>query len=255
MQDQTAKARDFRARHRAGQPLILFNAWDAGSAVAVERSGAAAIATGSWSVAAANGYPDGEALPLELALANLERIARAVALPVTLDLERGYGAGPDEVQASAMQAIRAGAVGCNLEDGLEGGTLRGIEAQAARIRAVRAAADALLPDFYINARTDLFLGSDPASHAGFADEALARASAYAEAGADCLFVPGLGNEALIAKLAEASPLPLNIMADGGTPPVARLAALGVARVSYGPQPYLLAMRALEQAAKEAQNWR
>jgi 2-methylisocitrate lyase-like PEP mutase family enzyme len=255
MQDQTAKAQHFRALHRAGQPLVLFNAWDAGSAAAVARSGASAIATGSWSVAAAHGYPDGEALPLELALANLERIARAVDLPVTVDLERGYGTRPDEVQASAAQAIRAGAVGCNLEDGMDGGTLRGIAAQAERIQAVRLAAAALLPDFFINARTDLFLGSDPAGHAGLVDEALARARAYAEAGADGLFVPGLGDEALIGKLAEASPLPLNIMADGGTPPVARLAALGAARISYGPQPYLLAMHALEQAAREAQNWR
>jgi len=250
MPTQTDKAQRFHSLHIAGRPLILFNAWDAGSAAAVARAGAQAIATGSWSVAAANGYPDGEGLPFGLSMANLERICAATDLPVTVDLERGYGAQPSAVAASVAQAIAAGAIGCNLEDGIDTG-LRATGEQAARIRAARGAAQESLPAFFINARTDLFLGSDPATHATLVDEALSRAAAYAAAGADGLFVPGLADPRLIAQLAAASPLPLNVMAADSRPLAGRMAELGVARVSYGPQPYLLAMRALEAAAREA----
>jgi 2-methylisocitrate lyase-like PEP mutase family enzyme len=250
MQTQTEKAQRFHSLHIAGRPLVLFNAWDAGSAAAVARAGAQAIATGSWSVAAANGYPDGEGLPFELSMAILARICAASTLPVTVDLERGYGTQPSEVAASVARVIAAGAVGANLEDGLDAG-LRATGEQAARLRAARGAAQEALPAFFINARTDLFLGSDPATHAGLVEEALSRAAAYAAAGADGLFVPGLTDPALIARLAAASPLPVNVMALGSAPLAARMAELGVARISYGPQPYLLAMRALEAAAREA----
>lgn len=252
MPDLRKKAQQFRSLHVAGRPLILFNAWDAGSARAVASGGAQAIATGSWSVAAANGYPDGEAVPFDLVLGNLARIAAAVELPVSVDLERGYGANADAVGKSVAQLIRAGAIGCNIEDSLaQAGQLRQVGEQAERIGSARAAATATLPDFFINARTDLFLGSDPATHAKLIDEAIARASAYALAGADGLFVPGLTDEGLIGQIVAACSLPVNIMVGDSTPAAARLAQLRVARISHGPRPFLRMMTMLEAAAREA----
>ena len=145
--------------------MVIFNAWDAGSAQSVAKAGARAIGTGSWSVAAAHGYADGEKLPLALAIANLERIVAAVDLPVSIDLEAGYGPRPDDVAHSVTLAIRAGAIGINLEDGFadEHG-IRDIDDQVARIRAARAAAERLSVPLFINARTDFFLQADPARH-------------------------------------------------------------------------------------------
>jgi 2-methylisocitrate lyase-like PEP mutase family enzyme len=137
MSDQVLKAHALRALHAPGTPLVLFNCWDAGSARAIAAAGARAVATASWAVAAANGYADGEHLPRDLAIANIGRIARAVALPVTADLERGYGETPADVADTVTQAIRAGAVGCNLEDGDTAGGLRPAAEQAPRLQAAR----------------------------------------------------------------------------------------------------------------------
>lgn len=253
MINQKARAEAFKSLHKPGDPLVLFNAWDAGSAKAVAAAGAKAIATGSWSVAAAHGYPDGEGLPLELAIANLARIVAAVDLPVTIDLEAGYGAGPDAVGESVTRAIQAGAIGFNLEDQvIDGDGLYSIDDQAARIRAARAAADRLSIPAFINARTDVFLKADAPKHdAVLLDAALLRAAAYADAGASGLFVPGLVDAGLIGKLCTASPLPVNVMVLPALPPRAQLAKLGVARISHGPGPYRLAMQFLEKAAREA----
>jgi 2-methylisocitrate lyase-like PEP mutase family enzyme len=253
MVNQKARAEALRSLHIPGQPLVLFNAWDAGSAKTVAAAGAKAIATGSWSVAAAHGYADGEGLPLDLAIANLERIVAAVDLPVTIDLEAGYGAGPAAVAQSVTRAIKAGAVGFNFEDQVIGGdALFSIDDQVVRIRAARAAAEELAIPAFINARTDVFLKSDPSSHdAELLGAALTRAAAYADAGASGLFVPGLVASNLIGKLCAVSPLPVNVMVLPALPPPAQLAKLGVARISHGPGPYRLAMRALEQAAREA----
>lgn len=253
MSDPSVKAETFRALHAPGRPLVLFNAWDAGSASAVTRAGASAIATGSWSVAAANGYEDGERVPLELALANLRRIVAATALPVTVDLERGYGDCAEAVARTIALAIEAGAVGCNLEDSVPPeGALRDVHAQRERIAAARSAADGPRRAFFVNARTDVFFQRPPEAHdGGMVHDALARAQAYADAGADGLFVPGLVDESLIAALVARSPLPVNVMVGAGTPALARLAAAGVARVSHGPGPYLAAMQALEAAARAA----
>jgi 2-methylisocitrate lyase-like PEP mutase family enzyme len=253
MPTQAQFAAAFRALHVSGRPLVLFNAWDAGSARAVAAAGATAIATGSWSVAAANGYPDGESIPLPFALDNLSRIVAATELPVSIDLERGYGSDADAVGQTAAAAIRAGAVGCNIEDSLSNdAALRGIGEQALRYRSVRAAAKAAGLDFFINARTDVFFQGPAAGHdAGTVAAALVRAHAYAEAGADGLFVPGLVDESLIEQLVSQSPLPVNIMASAATPPLARLASLGVARLSHGPGPYLAAMAQLQAAARSA----
>ena len=144
MSDQKDKARQFRSLHVPGQPLVLFNIWDAGGAKAVAAAGAAAIATGSWSVAAANGYTDGEKVPLDLVIDNLGRIVRAVNLPVTIDIESGYGKSHGAVADSIERTIKAGAIGCNLEDSFpENGTLRDIAEQVERIRSARRAANRL----------------------------------------------------------------------------------------------------------------
>lgn len=218
----------------------------------VAGGGAKAIATGSWSVANANGFADGELLPLRLAMDNLRRIVDATDLPVTVDLESGYGDLPEKVAETIGLAIDAKAVGCNLEDSFPAnGRLRETADQAARIRRARQVADATNFRFFINARTDIFFQRPPEHHNdAMVVEAIERARAYADA--DGIFAPGLVDISLIARLAEASPLPLNIMIGDATPPVAALAEHGVARVSYGPRPYRIAMRALEEAARAAQ---
>jgi len=253
MSDLTQKAEQFRALHIPGTPLVLFNVWDAGSAKAVTAGGAKAIATGSWSVANANGFADGEHIPLALAIENLRRIVGATDLPVTVDLESGYGDAPEVVGEAIALAIAAGAVGCNLEDSFPAnGKLRETIDQTYRIRRARQVADASNIRFFINARTDIFFQQPPEEHNdAMVSAAIDRAHAYAEAGADGLFAPGLADIVLIARLVEASPLPLNIMVGDLTPPLRTLAENGVARVSHGPGPYLIAMKRLEEAARAA----
>ena len=253
MGTQQEQARLFRSLHVSGQPLVLFNAWDAGSARAVADAGAQAIATGSWSVAAANGFADGEQLPFALAMDNLRRIVAAVALPVTVDLESGYGDAPEAVAATVAAALAAGAIGCNLEDSFPAdGSLCDAADQVARLTAARRAADAAGVACFINARTDVFFQSPAAAHdVAMVDAALERARAYADAGASGLFVPGVIAEPLLARVVEGSPLPVNIMAMSGVPDRKRLAQLGVARISHGPGPYRGAMRWLTEAARIA----
>jgi len=161
--DQMRKADLFRGLHVPGKPLILFNVWDAGSTKAVANAGAKAIATSSWSVADANGFADGENVPLTLAIANLRRIVAVTDLPVTVDFESGYGVTPEEVGGNLALAIEAGAVGCNLEDSFPAsGTLREVDDQCSRIRHARQIADATRIAFFLNARTDVFFQTKPA---------------------------------------------------------------------------------------------
>ena len=250
---QPERARAFKALHVRGHPLVLFNIWDAGTARAAERAGAPALATGSWSVAAAHGQEDGEQLPFPLVLANLERIIAAVRLPVSIDLEAGYSTTAQGVAQAVTAVVRAGAVGFNLEDQISGRDgLYSIAEQSARLAAARAAAEQLGIPAFVNARTDLFLNAAAEAHdTELLASALERAAAYAPAGADGFFVPGLRDETLIAELCQRSPLPVNIMLQPGSPTPARLAALGVARISHGPGPYRLAMQLIEDAAREA----
>jgi len=247
---QAEKYRAFAALHVPGDPVILYNAWDAGSARAVAEAGAKAIATGSASVAAAHGYDDAEGLPLELALANAARVAGAVALPVTIDFEGGYAVAPDAAAANVAKLAATGAIGCNFEDQVVGGEgLHPIAFQAERIAAIRAAAG---PDFFINARTDIFLKAKLETHnAAMVEAALERAHAYAEAGASGFFVPLLADLGLLARFCASAPLPVNFMAFPGCPPAADVAAAGVARISHGPFPFKLAMTALKEAAAAA----
>ncbi len=242
-----ARARAFAALHRPGDPVILYNAWDAGSARVVAEAGARAIATGSWSVAAANGFPDGEGLPIDLALANAARIVAAVDLPVTVDFEGGYANAPDEVGRNMARLAATGAAGCNFEDQMVGGEgLHAIVDQAARISAARAAVG---PDFFINARTDIFLKAPRETHdAAMVEAALERAAAYADAGASGFFVPGLADLELLERLCAGTSLPVNFMAFPGAPASADIARAGIARISHGPFPYRQAMTALADAA-------
>src|SRR5689334_1563818 len=251
--NQKEKAETFRSLHVKGSPVILFNIWDAGSARTVEQAGAKAIATGSWSVAAANGFDDGETIPLALVLTNIKRIVDSVAVPVTLDFETGYATDLQGLKDNIRNVIATGAIGINFEDRIiESDELQTIEDQSARIRAIREAADETGVPLYINARTDVFLKTYPAKHdEGQLEEALKRAAAYAEAGASGLFAPGLRDTGLIKKLCDRTSLPVNILVLPDTPTTREMAQLGVARISYGAAPYRQMARALTEAAEIA----
>lgn len=253
MTTQKEKADLFTSLHIKGSPLILFNIWDAGSARVIEQAGAKAIATGSWSVAAANGFDDGEETPIELVFANLDRIVRSVALPVTLDFEGGYATNIAELKENIKNLIAAGGIGINFEDRIVGGAgLHSIEDQSARIEAIREAADTAGIPLYINARTDVFLQIYPAENDEVQlQQALERAEAYAKAGASGLFAPGLRDPNLIKKLCDDSPLPVNILVLPDTPPTKTMAELGVARISYGASPYRQMVAALKEAGEKA----
>ncbi len=253
MPNQTQHAQAFHDLHVKGDPVILFNIWDPGSAGAVADAGAKAIATGSWPVAAANGFPDGEKIPLDLAIGNLERIVAAIDLPVTIDLEGGYGPAADTVEATVTRALEAGAIGFNFEDQIVGTSdIYDISLQSTRVAAARRAADAAGIAAYINARTDLFLKAKPEDHTdAMLNDAIERAKAYERAGASGFFAPGLADEKLIARLCDATGLPVNIIALPHVPPAEKLAALGVARISYGPVPYKKMTAWLEDQARQA----
>lgn len=245
---QSEQAIHFAQLHQPGHPVSLYNVWDAGSARALAGADAQAIATSSWAVAAAQGYRDGEDLPLDRLLDVAGRIAASVDLPVSVDFEGGYAEGEDELARNVTRLLALGAIGINFEDRVvKGQGLYSVDQQARRIGALRRAAEKQGILLFINARTDLFLGQkgDPALSI---DAALERARAYANAGASGLFVPGLIDEALIARICEGSPLPVNVMMMEGAPSPDRLAQLGVARISYGATPYIEAMKALEQQA-------
>ena len=249
---QADRARTLASLHIKGDPIILFNAWDAGSAKAVAAAGAKAIATGSWSVAAAAGYDDGERIPLDALAGIVERIAGIVDLPVTVDFESGYARGGPELEQNVRRILSAGAVGINFEDQRIGAdAMYGVEEQQARIASVRRAADSAGVPLFVNARTDLFLRSDPARHAEHVDEAIARGAAYAVAGASGLFVPGLSDLKLIERVCRESTLPVNVMFLPDLPARADLAKVGVARISYGPRPYREMMAGLTEAARRA----
>lgn len=246
----SALASRFASLHIAGSPLILYNVWDAVSAKAVARSGAAAIATASTAVAAAHGFDDSEALPMALALANAERVVRAVELPVTVDFEGGYATDPDGVARNLASLAATGAVGCNFEDQVVGGEgLYAISAQVERIKAARKA----LPDgFFLNLRTDIFLQAKPETHsAAMVDTALERARAYADAGGNGFFVPGLKDLALLERVCAGSPLPVNYMYLPGGPSNAEIAGTGIARISYGPFAQIDLMAQLTEAGRQA----
>jgi len=249
--DQKTKARDFAALHIKGRPVILYNIWDAGTARAVAEGGAKALATGSWSVAAAQGYADGEKLPLAALIATVTAIVAAIELPLSVDFEGAYAEDPEEAAANVARVIDAGGIGINFEDQIVGGSgLYPAARQAERIAAIRAMADARGLPLFINARTDLFLKeSEPANHGALLPDAIERGKAYAAAGASGFFVPGLIDPISIETLCRETSLPVNIMMKPGAPDLKTLATLGVGRISYGPGPYRAMIATLTHEAE------
>jgi 2-methylisocitrate lyase-like PEP mutase family enzyme len=247
---QRVKAERLRALHGSGV-LVLPNAWDACTAALIARAGAKAIATTSGGVAWAVGRSDGEHLTRAEMIGQVQRIVAAVDIPVTADVEGGYGPSPEDVEKTVEAVVAAGAVGVNIEDSqATSGTLFDRITQAERLRAGRSAAmRAGLPEMMINVRTDVFLFGIGAPE-GRLDDVLGRAAVYAEAGADILFVPGLTDLNTITLLVQASPLPVNVMAGPGAPTVGELEAAGVRRVSVGTAIAQAAYSVAQRAAAE-----
>jgi 2-methylisocitrate lyase-like PEP mutase family enzyme len=249
--NQSEKAARFAALHVKGAPVLLYNAWDAGSAKSIVDAGAKAIATSSWAVAEAQGYRDGEAIPVGLVEQIVARITNTIDVPVTVDFEGGYSDDDKALAENVSRILDLGVIGINFEDRVVKGVgLYAVDRQARRIAAIRDAADKKGINLFINARTDLFLGQkgDPAQSVG---DALDRAKAYASAGASGFFIPGLRDDALIGRICEGVTLPVNVMVMDGVPSADRLSELGVARISYGPIPYIRAMGTLQQEAQKA----
>ncbi|HZP53221.1 isocitrate lyase/phosphoenolpyruvate mutase family protein [Actinocrinis sp.] len=248
------KAEQFHALHRRGEPVILANAWDVASACVVQDAGAKAVATTSAGVAWSLGAPDGDRLDRESALALIARVARAVHVPVTADIEEGFGATPADVAETIRGVLAAGAVGVNIEDALhvpsDDGPLRAVADQTRRIAAARQAAAAAGVRLFINARLDTYLLSvgDPD---GRLDATLERAAAYVAAGASGVFVPGVVDPKTVAALADGIDAPLNVLTGPGAPPIPELAALGVARVSLGSSIASAAYGLVQRATREA----
>ncbi|HTV89856.1 MAG TPA: isocitrate lyase/phosphoenolpyruvate mutase family protein [Stellaceae bacterium] len=249
--EQAIKAELFRAMHGGPPLLILPNAWDAGSARIVVEAAYPAVATTSGGVAWALGYADGEAAPWDEVVAATARIARAVNVPVTADIESGYGDNPEAVARSITDIIAAGAVGVNLEDGLRDGAerIRPIGEAAERIAAARAAAKAAGVPIVINARTDLYIKNIGDEESRFED-AVARARAYLAAGADCFYPIALRDPATIGRLAAAVPAPININLRAGYPGIHDLEALGVRRASTATALPLVAMGVVRQVLEQ-----
>jgi 2-methylisocitrate lyase-like PEP mutase family enzyme len=244
---QSAKAELFRSLHRGPKILVLPNAWDVASARIFEEAGASAIATTSAGVAFTLGYPDGQKIPRKEMLAVVARIAGKVKLPVTADVESGYGKRPEDAARTAVAVIEAGAVGLNLEDANHENerSLVELPVQLEKIQAVRGAGSRLGVALVINARTDVYLEQIGAPESRY-DETVRRLSAYRDAGADCLFAPGIRDRDTIARLVRDLRHPLNILVGPGSPPIPELQKLNVARVSLGSS----AMRATLGLAKK-----
>jgi 2-methylisocitrate lyase-like PEP mutase family enzyme len=248
MAQASSKFDIFRALHVPGNPVILYNVWDVGSAQAVVRAGAKAIATGSHPVADANGWPDGQQVPMQFAFENAKRIADATDLPVTVDFEGAYSSDPEEGAANVARLVETGAVGCNFEDQIVGGEgLHPLKLQGRRISAIRSAVgDA----FFINARTDLFLKTQTYDSA-LVEEVIERGKTFADAGASGFFVPRLSDPRQVERVVREVPLPLNLIAFPGAPPKQDWANAGVARISHGPFPHRALMAQLEESASAA----
>src|SRR6476659_942819 len=244
----TSKFESFAALHVPGEPVVLYNIWDVGSALAVIAAGAKALATGSHPVADANGFPDGQKVPLDFALANAKRIIDAVELPLTVDFESAYSTDPEEGAANVARLKGTGAVGCNFEDQVIGGEgLHPLDLQVRRIAAIRRAVG---EDFFINARTDLFLKTQTYDDA-LIDRVVERGKAFAGAGASGFFVPRLADPKQIERVVSEVALPLNVIAFPGAPDKSAWAEAGVARISHGPFPHRALMAKLEEMAREA----
>ena len=246
-----SKFNTFAALHVPGDPVILYNIWDVGSALAVVKAEARALATGSHPVGDASGFGDAHQVPLDYVFANARRIVDAVdPLPLTVDFEGAYSTDPGEGGRHVAALKETGAVGCNFEDQVVGGEgVHPLDQQVQRIEAIRRAVGG---DFFINARTDLFLKTQTYDDA-LIDQVVERGKAFAGAGASGFFVPRLADPKQIERVVREVPLPLNVIAFPGAPPKAEWAAAGVARISHGPFPHRALMAQLEEAARAAIN--
>jgi 2-methylisocitrate lyase-like PEP mutase family enzyme len=248
---QTELARQFLDLHRGPKILLLPNAWDASSARIFEDAGFPAVATTSAGIANSLGYADGQKLPRAEMLAVVRRIVESVKVPVTADMMAGYGVTPEEVAATVSEVLSCGAVGMNLEDGVDGkpGALADLNQQREIVRAAVEASEHARVPFVLNARTDVFLHS-----VGPAETRLVRAverlNVYRDSGAQSLFAPGVTDKQTIAQLVRDVKGPLNVLAMAGTPPVAELAQLGVRRVSLGSGPMRATLGLLFRMARQ-----
>lgn len=244
------KAELFRSLHKSPPILVLPNAWDAATARVYEAEGFPAIATTSAGVSAALGYPDGGIVPAREMIEAVGRIARAVKIPVTADIEHAYGATPDAVADVVLRVIAAGAVGINVEDHVPGEPdLEPIGLQTDKISSIARAAATSGVRVVINARTDVYLNSigEPRSRLGVAIE---RGNAFLAAGADCIFVPGVRDSDTIAALVQGIGGPVNVLAVKGTPATSELEKLGVARVSIGSGAMRASLALVREVARE-----
>ena len=246
-----SKFETFAALHVPGNPVILYNIWDVGSALAVVAAGAKALATGSHPVGDASGFGDAHQVPLDYVFANAGRIVEAVdPLPLTVDFEGAYSTDPEEAGRNVADLKQSGAVGCNFEDQVVGGEgIHSLDEQVGRIAAIRAAVGS---DFFINARTDLFIKIEQRDDA-LVDQVIERGKAFADAGASGFFVPRLADSRQIERIVRDVPLPLNVIAFPGAPPKSEWAAAGVARISHGPFPHRALMAQLTEVARAAIN--
>ena len=246
-----ARAARLLELHDAPELLILPNVWDPLGARMLESLGYPAVATASAAVAYSLGYRDGEAMPFEEMLGAIRRVARAVDVPVTADVERGYSDTPEGVADNTARVIEAGAVGVNVEDSLaEGGDLRDVDGQCERIAAARGAADAASVPLVINARIDVFMSQPNNSAEARLEETIVRSRHYLSAGADCIYPITLNDLGLLKKLREAIAAPINVYASPGTPPVPDLEAAGIARLSLGPGLLKVSVSAMKRVAEE-----
>lgn len=248
---QRQKADRLRALHHGPEILILLNAWDAVSAAVIAAAGFDVVASSSAGVAAVLGYPDGQRIPRDEMLAMVGRIASAVDLPVTADMEAGYGDSPADMVALAHELISAGAVGLNLEDAAfdESDPLLDTAAQVEKIRIIRETGAERGVPLVINARTDVYV-LEVGPPAQRFDNAVRRLNAYRQAGADCLFVPGVRDAETIERIVRAVDGPINILAGAGTPSIPELARLGVARISVGSGAMRATLGLLNRVADE-----
>jgi 2-methylisocitrate lyase-like PEP mutase family enzyme len=243
-----SKYQEFARLHVPGDPVILYNIWDPGSALAVVAAGAKALATGSHPVGDASGFGDAQQVPLDYVFDNARRIVNAVELPLTVDFEGAYSTDPEGGAVNVARLKQTGAVGCNFEDQVVGGEgLHPLELQARRIAAIRSAVG---DDFFINARTDLFLKTEIYDDARV-DQVVTRGKAFADAGASGFFVPRLSDPKQIERVVREVPLPLNVIAFPGAPDKKVWADAGVARISHGPFPHRALMAKLTEMAREA----
>jgi 2-methylisocitrate lyase-like PEP mutase family enzyme len=247
---QREKAENFRALHRGKRILILPNGWDVPSARVFEDAGFPAVATSSAGMLVSLGYPDGEVISRDEFVSVVGRIARVLSVPLSADIVAGFGKTTQEVLATVKAILKTGAVGINIEDFAHATKkLYPIERQIENVKAIRKLGETIGIPLVINARTDALRFAEGDEGARF-NESVRRATAYRDAGADCVYPMGLVDAASIANFVKALDFPINVMVRKGLPPISELERLGVARVSFGPSPSYAAMGLLKRAAKE-----